>query len=110
MRPTMPRPAATGTASASRPTRIAMVRRSMSACPFLPLYEIADLLLDLLLRRARADGLGHAVEMPAPAHDQRVDQQQHADRDEAEQAGDPQQLRDHSRRLQRRLAARARRP
>src|SRR5260370_36739156 len=105
----MPRPAATGTASASRPTRMSMVNPSMSGnLAFLPLHEIADLVLDLLLGRTRADGLGHAAEMPAPAQDQRVDQQQDADRDEPEQTGDPQQLRDHGRRLQRRLAVRVR--
>src|SRR6266568_1571135 len=111
VRPRMPRPAATGTASASRPTRMTMVSPSMSACrAFLPLLEIADLVLHLLLGRTRADGSCHAVQLAAPAQDQRVDQQQDADRDETQQTGDPEQLRDHDRRLQRRLAVRARGP
>src|SRR5437763_3344098 len=107
----MPRPAATGTARPSRPTSSTMVRLSMSgSLAFLPLLEVADLVLDLLLGGARADRVGHAVGMPAPAQDQRVDQQQHADRDEADEAGNPQQLRDDGRGLERRQAARARGP
>src|SRR5215210_7857551 len=96
-KPRMPNPAATGIASASRPMRSASVTPSISATPltFGAFLEVADLILDLLLGRARADHARRAHQVIASDHAQRIQQEKNADDDESEQADDPQRLRDH---------------
>src|ERR1043165_292494 len=111
-RPRMPRPAATGIASASSPISSARVTPSMSATAFAvgAFLEVADLVLDLLLGRTRADGPPRAGVVAAHDHAERVEEQQNPHDHKAEQAANPKRLRDDGRRLQRGLAARARGP
>src|SRR5215212_8024041 len=108
----MPRPAATGTASARRPIRIASVARSISGRPFAfgALPKIPDLVLDLLLSRARADQLRSGPQLTPRHAPRRIDEDDDADRKKADEPGEPKQLRQDRRRLKRRLAARARGP
>src|SRR5882672_8025129 len=108
-RPRMPRPAATGIASASRPMRIARVTPSISASALAlgAFLQIADFVLNFLLGRTRADRPSGAGQVAARDHADRVQQQKDADDDKPEQADDPERLRKDRRRFERRLAARA---
>src|SRR5205085_9075195 len=98
-RPRMPRPAATGIASARSPISSARVTPSISATAlaFGAFLQVADLVLDLLLGRARADRARGALQIAAhdPAH--RVEQEKDPDDDEAEQADEPERLREERR-------------
>src|SRR5215210_906956 len=111
-RPRTPRPAATGIASARRPIRIASVTRSISGRPFAfgALLKVPDLVLHLRLGRARADQLRHGPQLTRPHEPRGIDEHDDADGEKAEEPGEPEQLRQHRRRLERRLAARARDP
>src|SRR3981081_267779 len=94
-RPRIPSPAATGIASARRPMRSARVTPSMSATAlaFGAFLQVADLVLDLFLGRARADRPRGALQIAPDDHAHRVEQEKHPDDDEAEQADDPERLR-----------------
>src|SRR5882724_4241120 len=102
VRPSTPRPAATGTASASRPMRMRSVMPSTSVAPFagLTVLQVADLVLDLLLGGAGADQFRDAAQIAGRREPDRLGQKQHADRDERREADDPQRLRDDGRRFQ----------
>src|SRR5436305_13957347 len=107
--PRMPRLAATGIASARSPISSARVTPSMSATGFAfgPVLQVADLVLDLLLGRACANGACRTGKIAAQHHAERVDEQQNSDDHETEQADDPERLRNDGGRLESRLAARA---
>src|SRR2546423_108476 len=93
-RPRMPRPAATGTASARSPIRSARVTPSISATilAFGALLQIPNLVLHLLLCRARADRSCHVSQIAGQNHRECLEQQQHADHDERRETGDPKRL------------------
>src|SRR4051812_45989185 len=105
----MPRPAATGMAIASSPIRINRVTISMSAgaLAILAILEVAYLVRDLLLGGTRADQLGHAAQVAQGGEPQRGGQQEQADGQKGPEADDPECLRNHRRRFERRLAARS---
>src|SRR5437763_4682268 len=108
----MPRPAATGIASARSPISSARVTPSMSATAFAvgAFLQVADLVLDLLLGRARADGAPRPGVVAAQDHAERIKEEENSDDHESEQADDPERLRDDGRRLECGLATRARGP
>src|SRR5436190_23705460 len=101
-RPRMPRPAATGIAKARSPISSARVTPSISATAlaFGAFLQVADLVLDLLLGRARADRARCALQISTHDHAHRMEQEQDPDGDEAEQADDPERLRDDGRRFE----------
>src|SRR3954470_1708166 len=103
----MPRPAATGIARASRPIRISSVMPSTSiASAILAIFQVANLILDLSLGRARADQCRHAAQIAREADPEGVKKQDDANHDEGRKARDPQHLRNNGGCLERRLAAR----
>src|SRR5687768_3991554 len=103
----MPRPAATGIASASRPIRIRRVMPSTSTpSANLAILQVANLILDLFLGRARADQCRHAAQIAREADPEGLKEQDDANHDERREARDPQHLRNNSGCLERRLAAR----
>src|SRR5438477_11596699 len=111
-RPRIPRPAATGIASANSPISSARVTPSISATAlaFGAFLQVADLVLDLFLGRACADGPRCTSEIATHDHAKGIKEEKNSDDHESQQTDDPQRLRDHGRRFQRRLAARARGP
>src|SRR5215213_670578 len=105
----MPRPAATGIASASRPMRSARVTPSIlsPALAFGAFLQVANLVIDLLFGGARADQSCDAAQIARYRQPECMKKQQDTDDNKDRETDDPKRLRNDGRSFQRGLAARA---
>ena len=108
--PRKPSAAATGTASASRTIRMESAEPIIEPCLLPRCLQLADLLLEFLAHRARADRLRGGAVPVSRDQDRRMGKKRDPDQEEERQAEQPDRLRDHGGRLQGGLAARARSP
>src|SRR3546814_7737785 len=97
----MPRAAATGTLSATRPIRTSAVTPSMSAPRRRDAGKVFQLLADFLVEALGPGQTAHPAQVAGEQRDQRAQHQQHPDRHEKDHAGEPEGLRHQQRNGQR---------